>query len=86
LTEGHSPQPSWREVYQGGSGQDHFRELAERIAGVQRENERKSGSPAARRTFRAEIVVGVDNAELAFPADPPRRPGPYCLERGDAAQ
>ena len=72
MTQSHSPQPPWREIYQDGSEQaeqDHFRELADRIVGVQRENERKSGSHAARRTFHAKIVVGVDNAELAFPAD-----------------
>jgi hypothetical protein len=74
VTQSHSPQPPWREIYQDGSEQaeqDHFRELADRIVGVQRENERKSGSPAARRTFHAKIVVGMDNAELAFPADLP---------------
>jgi len=74
VTQSHSPQPPWREIYQDGSEQaeqDHFRELADRIVGVQRESERKSGSPAARRTFHAKIVVGVDNAELAFPADLP---------------
>jgi hypothetical protein len=82
VTQSHSLQPSWREVYQGGSEQaeqDHFRELADRIVGVQRENERKSGSHAARRTFHAKIVVGVDNAELAFPAGLPagRRAGDF---------
>jgi hypothetical protein len=70
----HGHQPPWREIYQGGSAQaeqEHFRKLADVIVGVQRENERKSGSQAARRTFHAKIVVGVDNAELAFPADLP---------------
>jgi hypothetical protein len=74
VTVSHGQQPSWREIYQGGSEQaeqDHFRDLADVIVGVQRENERKSGSHVARRTFHAKIVVGVDNAELAFPADLP---------------
>jgi hypothetical protein len=74
VTESHSQQPSWREICHAGSEQAeqaHFRELADRIVGVQRENERKSGSQAARRTFHAKIVIGVDNAELAFPANLP---------------
>lgn len=74
MIEDHGQQPSWREIYQGGSEQaeqDHFRDLADRIVGVQQENERRSGSHAARRTFHAKIVIGVDNAELAFPADLP---------------
>ena len=33
---------------------------------MQRENQQKSGAPVPRRTFHAKIVVGVDNAELAF--------------------
>src|SRR5579875_2225114 len=74
VIEDHGQQPSWREFYQGGSEQaeqDHFRDLADRIVGVQQENERRSGSHAARRTFHAKIVIGVDNAERAFPADLP---------------
>ncbi len=74
MTGSHGQPPPWHEVYEGGSEQaeqDHFRKLASDIVGVQRENERKSGSPAARRTFHAKVVVGVDNAQLAFPADLP---------------
>ena len=61
--------PPWREVYQGGSPEaerEHFRQLASAIVDVQRENQQNSGRPALRRTFHAKIVVGVDNAELAF--------------------
>lgn len=66
--------PPWREVYQGGSPeaeQEHFRQLASAIVDVQRENQQKSGAPVLRRTFHAKIVVGVDNAELAFVDDLP---------------
>ncbi len=74
MTGSHGQPPCWHEVHEGGSEQaeqDHFRKLASDIIGVQRENERKSGSSAARRTFHAKIVVGVDNAQLAFSADLP---------------
>jgi hypothetical protein len=66
--------PPWREIYQGGSSeaeQEHFRQLASAIVGVQRENQQKSGAPVPRRTFHAKIVVGVDNAEVAVIDDLP---------------
>ena len=59
----------WCEVYQGGSPeaeQEHFRQLASAIVDGQRENQQNSGGPPLRRTFHANIVVGVGNAELAF--------------------
>src|ERR1700761_3579762 len=62
----------WREVYQGGSAeaeQEHFRQLAAVIVEVQRANRQSSGSPSARRTFHAKIVVGVEDAELAVADD-----------------
>src|SRR5689334_1334175 len=62
----------WREAYQGGSPeaeQEHFRQLAATIVDVQRENQRSSGAPSARRTFHAKIVVGVEGAELAVADD-----------------
>lgn len=78
MTEAHytpvGRRPPWREVYQGGSPeaeQEHFRQLASAIVDVQRENRQKSGAPVLRRTFHAKIVVGVDNAELAFVDDLP---------------
>ena len=48
----HAPagrQPPWRETYQGGSpgaGQEHFRQLADAIVDVQRENQQNSGAPS----------------------------------------
>ena len=66
--------PGWRELYHGGSPeaeQAHFRDLADVIVGLQRTNKKKSGSQISRRTFHAKIVVGVDNAELAFRTDLP---------------
>ncbi|RPE43108.1 catalase [Streptomyces sp. Ag109_O5-1] len=66
--------PGWREIHHGGSPEAeeaHFRDLADVVVGVQRTNKRKSGSQVSRRTFHAKIVVGVDNAELAFRADLP---------------
>ncbi|MFJ9559872.1 hypothetical protein ACIRQQ_07520 [Streptomyces fuscichromogenes] len=66
--------PVWREIHHGGSPEAeeaHFRELADVVVGIQRTNRRKSGSPVSRRTFHAKIVVGVDNAELAFRSDLP---------------
>ncbi|MFQ3555351.1 hypothetical protein QZN11_00845 [Streptomyces gramineus] len=82
MTEGHGSSQDasgatpgvWREIYHGGSPEaeaDHFTDLADVIVGVQRTNQRKSGSQVARRTFHAKIVVGVDNAELAFRDDLP---------------
>ncbi|MGW5056174.1 hypothetical protein ACWEQ2_02550 [Streptomyces sp. NPDC004096] len=71
-TEGAAP--NWREIHHGGSPEAeeaHFRELADAIVGVQRTNKQKSGSQVSRRTFHAKIVVGVDNAELAFRDDLP---------------
>ncbi|MFF4118872.1 hypothetical protein ACFY0P_36260 [Streptomyces sp. NPDC001714] len=64
----------WREIYHGGSPEAeeaHFRDLADVVVAVQRTNKRKSGSQVSRRTFHAKIVVGVDNAELAFRTDLP---------------
>ncbi|MER5790822.1 hypothetical protein [Streptomyces sp. NPDC001980] len=64
----------WREIYHGGSPEAeeaHFRDLADVVVAVQRTNKRKSGSQVSRRTFHAKIVVGVDNAELAFQTDLP---------------
>ncbi|MEW2303828.1 hypothetical protein AB0958_28330 [Streptomyces sp. NPDC006655] len=64
----------WREIHHGGSPEAeeaHFRDLADVIVGVQRTNKQKSGSQVSRRTFHAKIVVGVDNAELAFRTDLP---------------
>lgn len=64
----------WREIYHGGSQEAeeaHFRDLADVVVGVQRTNKRRSGSQVSRRTFHAKIVVGVDNAELAFRTDLP---------------
>ncbi|SEE97320.1 catalase [Streptomyces sp. Ag109_O5-10] len=69
-----APRPGWREIYHGGSPEAeerHFRDLADVIVGVQRANRRRSGSPVSHRTFHAKIVVGVDNAELAFRDDLP---------------
>jgi hypothetical protein len=66
--------PSWREIYLDGSPEAeeaHFRDLADVVVGLQRTNKRTAGSPVSRRTFHAKIVVGVDNAELAFRADLP---------------
>lgn len=66
--------PGWREIYLEGSPEAeeaHFRDLADIVVGLQRTNRRESGSRVSRRTFHAKIVVGVDNAELAFRADLP---------------
>ncbi|MFD8820115.1 catalase, partial [Streptomyces sp. NPDC059627] len=76
-TPGSAPRPhrpAWREIHHGGSPQaeeEHFRALADVIVDVQRANRRRSGSPVSHRTFHAKIVVGVDNAELAFRTDLP---------------
>ncbi|MEU5379509.1 MULTISPECIES: hypothetical protein [unclassified Streptomyces] len=66
--------PTWHEIHHGGSPEAeeaHFRDLADVIVNIQRTNKQKSGSQVSRRTFHAKIVVGVDNAELAFRDDLP---------------
>jgi hypothetical protein len=52
--------PPWREVYQGGSPeaeQEHFRQLADAIVEVQRENQQKSGAPVL--IPREKLIVPV---------------------------
>ena len=64
-----APSQPWQEIFQGGSEpaeQRVFADLALRMVSLQRANQQAAGSAIPHRTLHAKIVVGVNNAELAF--------------------